>query len=538
MDMTSDSDPIAWETGVTESDTKEWKPSTHELLIMITLAIVTFMISLDACVVATSLHAIVTALDGSTTEGFWVGTSYFLATAVVMPTIAAVSDVFGRPICLTASLVAFTIGSLICCLSQTMAMLLAGRTVQGVGCGGITVLTSIIFTDLVPLRQRPKCESRQASWTIGSSAGPLIGGAISEKTTWRWMFYIMFPFCGYGLICVPWLLTLKPREMITTREKLRRIDWIGSLAFMVGTTLFLMAISWGGTQFAWNSAGELLPLCLGLVGIAATLVWGRYFTGRPLLNTALFSSASATFCYICGGIQGLVLFGELYYIPFYFIAVKGFSPIYSGVALLPVMLMAAPSAIVTGAIVTRTNRYQEIVWSGWILTTLASGLMIRWDADTTTPVWVVNIVLLGLGQGAIATAQNFATQALCRPGLEADAASVYIFARHFGVAVGLGVSGTTFQNIMAMKLEWEGLPRYIASQAEAFVDYFHSLPTDAPPREAAIKSYVFGLQGVYAFYTGISGLALLLSLFIRRSTMDKTLSRDHELRAVGGRRQS
>jgi MFS family permease len=150
-------------------------------------------------------------------------------------------------------------------------------------------------------------ECRQASWTIGSSAGPLIGGAISKMTTWRWMFYIMFPFCGYGLICVPWLLTLKPREMRTTREKLRRIDWVGSLTFLAGTTLFLMAISWGGSQFAWNSAGELLPLCFGLIGIAATFVWGRYFTGQPLLNTALFSSASATFCYICGGIQGLLV---------------------------------------------------------------------------------------------------------------------------------------------------------------------------------------------------------------------------------------
>ncbi|KAF3014662.1 hypothetical protein E8E14_000820 [Neopestalotiopsis sp. 37M] len=517
MEDASDSPTAVGEMGATESSTKEWKPSTHELLIMISLAIITFMISLDACIVATSLHAIVTALDGNTTEGFWVGTSYFLATAVVMPTIAAVSDVFGRPICLTVSLVAFTVGTLICCLSQDMAVLLAGRTVQGVGCGGITVLTSIIFTDLVPLRQRPKWYGIiQASWTIGSSAGPLIGGAISKMTTWRWMFYIMFPFCGYGLICVPWLLTLKPREMRTTREKLRRIDWVGSLTFLAGTTLFLMAISWGGSQFAWNSAGELLPLCFGLIGIAATFVWGRYFTGQPLLNTALFSSASATFCYICGGIQGLLLFGELYYIPFYFIAVKGFDPIYSGVALLPVMLMAAR----------------------WILATLASGLMIRWDADTTTPVWAINIVLLGLGHGAIMTAQNFATQALCKPGLEADAASVYLFARHFGIAIGLGVSGTTFQNIMALKLEWEGLPKSIASQAEAFVDYFHGLPTDDPTREAGIKSYVFGIRGVYAFYTGISGLALLLSLFVRRSTMNKALSRDHELHTVGGRRQS
>lgn len=97
-----------------------------------------------------------TALNGNATQGFWVGTSYFLATAVVMPTIAAISDVFGRPLCLTVSLLSFTAGSLICCLATNMTVLLAGRSMQGIGCGGITVLTVIIFTDIVPLRQRPK----------------------------------------------------------------------------------------------------------------------------------------------------------------------------------------------------------------------------------------------------------------------------------------------------------------------------------------------------------------------------------------------
>jgi hypothetical protein len=91
------------------------------------------------------------------------------------------------------------------------------------------------------------------------------------------------------------------------------------------------------------------------------------------------------------------LFGELYYIPFYFIAVRGYNPIYSGVASLPVMLVAAPSAIVPGASVSGTKRYEETIWVGWALTTLVTSLMIQWYMSTATAVWAVNIVLLGLG---------------------------------------------------------------------------------------------------------------------------------------------
>lgn len=102
------------------------------------------------------MQAIITDLSGDTTQGFWVGTSYLLANAVAMPTIAAISDIFGRPICLLAALLFFSFGSLLCCLAHEVPLLLVGRSFQGVGGGGIYVLCLVIFTDIVPLRYRPK----------------------------------------------------------------------------------------------------------------------------------------------------------------------------------------------------------------------------------------------------------------------------------------------------------------------------------------------------------------------------------------------
>lgn len=116
----------------------------------------------------------------------------------------------------------------------------------------------------------------------------------------------MFPFCGIGLICVPLLLTLKPK-VATVADKLARIDWIGGFLFMSSATSFLIAISWGGTQFAWNSVQTILPLILGVVGLAGTFVWEGYFAKEPFLRHRLFWGLSPIVTYICGGIQGLVV---------------------------------------------------------------------------------------------------------------------------------------------------------------------------------------------------------------------------------------
>lgn len=109
------------------------------------------------------------------------------------------------------------------------------------------------YVRLEPNPKLPRCcktdkgAARLAAWAIGLSTGPIIGGAIAEKTTWRWIFYLMFPICGFGLVTIPYLLTLRPKTA-TMQEKFRRIDWLGGFLFTGSTTTFLIAISWGGLQ--------------------------------------------------------------------------------------------------------------------------------------------------------------------------------------------------------------------------------------------------------------------------------------------------
>src|SRR5262249_10860851 len=143
---------------------------------------------------------------------------------------------------------------------------------------------------------------------------------------------------------------------------------------------------------------------------------------------------------------------HLYYLPLYFLAVRQASPVRTGLEILPITLTLIPGSVVVGAIVTRVNRYRWAIWSGWAVTTLACGLTILWDRNTSTAIWVITLIILGLGQGFILNAQNFAPQAICLPRDEASAASMYVFLRSFGGAIGVGIGGAVFQNVMKIKL--------------------------------------------------------------------------------------
>ncbi|KAI1624427.1 DNA repair protein RAD50 [Exophiala viscosa] len=506
---------------------QNWKPSGHELLVMLTLSVVSLMVSLDATTIITSLSTIVRAFDASTTQGFWIGTSYLLTCAVTMPFTASISNILGRPHCLFASILFFAVGTILCVVAHDIGLLLAGRCVQGVGGGGIIILSGVIFTDIVPLRFRPKYLAIiQAAWALGTGIGPLVGGVFATPRLWRWVFYLMFPFCGIGLICVPVFVRLKPRDSTWT-EMFNRVDWLGGFLFISSATSFLIAISWGGTQEPWSSFRTIVPLVVGSAGLVVTILWERYGAAEPFLRHSLFQNRSAFAVYAGTFFQGLLLYGQLYYIPFFFESVKLDSPVRTGVSLLAVTLTLVPSSVVCGGLITRIGTYRWAIWSGWIVLTLATGLTIIWDAQTSTAVWVIVLILLGLGHGLLLNSLNCASQAVSLPGDEGAAFAMYAFLRSLGMAIGLGIGGSVFQNVMSVKLRDLDLATSIARNAEAYITVLKA--GNQPDLAAVIGAYVYGFRGVFAFLCGLGGLALVMCCFVGHFVIDKELDTEHEL---------
>lgn len=337
-----------------------------------------------------------------------------------------------------------------------------------------------------------------------------------------------FPFCAFGLIVTPALLTIRPK-IETTQEKLARVDWVGGALFTASLTIFLFALTSAGIKFAWDSATIIAPLVLGALGLIATGFWEEYGAKEPMLKRSLFHNWSSVITYFGGFVQGLVMYGQLYYVPFFALAVKQVSAVRAGVILLPVMLILIPSGAAAGVIISRANNYRYVIWAGWLLATISSGLQLLWTAQVSDAVWFVSLVILGIGHGLVLNAQTFACQALAKPGDVAAAAATYGFSRQFGTAVGVAVGSTTFQNVMATKLAWQGLPTDIAYNAEGYIRDLQRLPDNDVLKNQIVDSYVFGFMGVWAVFLGISGVAFLLSFLIEQSNLDRANESEHKL---------
>lgn len=143
-----------------------------------------------------------------------------------------------------------------------------------------------------------------------------VGGAFATSRLWRWIFYLMFPFCGIGLIFVPLFVRLKPRES-TWKEMVNRVDWIGGVLFIFSATAFLVAISWGGTQEPWSSFRTIVPLAVGSTGLVATILWERHGATEPFLRHSLSRNRSAFAVYAGTFCQGLLVRRHMFRIGFF-----------------------------------------------------------------------------------------------------------------------------------------------------------------------------------------------------------------------------
>ena len=183
-------------------------------------------------------------IHGTAIEAFWSGTSFLLCSTVYQPSFASFSHIFGRKPMIMTAMVIFTVGTIVCAVSQNFTQLLTGRSFQGIGGGGIIALTEIVVTDIVPMRLRGKYFGFIAgAWALGSVSGPIIGGAFAQKVSWRWLFYLNLPIVGVGFICVPIFLRLKFKTEHLA-AKLKRVDWLGAFLFVASMTSFLIPVTW------------------------------------------------------------------------------------------------------------------------------------------------------------------------------------------------------------------------------------------------------------------------------------------------------
>ncbi|KAF2877538.1 major facilitator superfamily domain-containing protein [Massariosphaeria phaeospora] len=503
---------------------EEWKPQKQEWFIMISLAIISLMVALDATILVTVLPTIAKALEGSSIDAFWAGTSFLLSSAVFQPVIASVSEVFGRQQLLLLSLTFFTVGTILCAISTDFTLLLVGRSIQGVGGGGIITMSQVIFCDIVPLRQRPKYFSIVlGAWSVGSILGPVVGGALCQNSTWRWVFYINFPFCFLGFVLGFLFVRLDSASELTVAQKLRQTDWLGAVLFLGGMSSALIGLSWGGIQYSWVSAQTLVPIIVGGLSVAVFVAWQLYVQPKSLLPMSIFASSSAVAAFYCALVNGLILFTALYYVPFFCMSIRSSSPTKAGIDLFPALFFLLPGSILVSVLTTRLGQFRWAIWSGWAIGTVGCGLFFLFDLHTNIVLWAVALSIFGIGTGMVLTSVNVGIQAISKAEDCAMAASMYGFMRSLGMPLGVAVSGTVFQNAMSARLALVGLPTAIAHDSERYIHVLHTMDPADPKRVAILDAYLEGFRGVWLLITLASASALAVSIFIKKHSMNKVL---------------
>lgn len=361
-----------------------------------------------------------------------------------------------KPVFLTGILL-FEVGSAICGAAPNSIAFIIGRAIAGLGASGLMSGVMVIMFHTIPLQQRPIYQGAfGAVFALGSVVGPLLGGTFTDKVTWRWCFYINLPVGAVSIVVAVLILRL-PNQKLDARAagwmgKLKQLDPIGNLVFFPGIVCLVLALQWGGTEYAWGNARIIVllvlcgVLCLVFMGIQ---YWKQEEGTVPPRIVKQRSVAAATWFSFFNGVGMMVL---LYYLPIWFQAIKNVSAVDSGIRLLPFVLSAVIGSLGAGVIIFRVGYYNPFFILSTIVTPIGAGLMATFTPDTGHAKWIGYQVLAGFGFGLGMQQPMLVVQTVLERSDIATGTAIVMFFRFLGSAVFLPVAQNIFLNKLVSKL--------------------------------------------------------------------------------------
>ncbi len=475
-------------------------------LIFVAIVLGMLLAALDQTIVATALPTIVANL-GDAGHQSWVVTGYLLASTIVTALVGKLGDSFGRKRVFQGAIVFFVVGSVLCGLAQSMAMLVAARALQGIGGGGITVTASALIGEVVPLRERGRYQGiLGAVFGVTTVIGPLLGGYFTDYLTWRWAFWINVPISVVVILVASAAI---PALVSATKPV---IDYAGITLIGLGAAGLTLATSWGGTLYPWGSA-PIIGLFVGAAAALAMFVVVERRAAEPILPIRLFSSPVFTVCCVLSFVVGFAMLGAMTFLPTYMQYVNGVSATTSGLRTLPMVVGMLITSTGSGTIVGRTGRYKIFPVAGTALMALAFFLMSRMEPSTSALIQSLYLVVLGAGIGfsmqvlvlIVQNTSNFEDLGVATSGVT--------FFRTIGSSFGAAIFGSLFVNFlnrrMGPALAASGAPPGAVSSPGALHRQPHNV---AAPIVAA---YSESLTQVFLWAAPVALLGFMLALLLR-----------------------
>lgn len=411
--------------------------------------------ALDQTVVGTALPRIVANLGGLDHYA-WVATSYLLASTVSIPIYGKLSDIYGRRTFFIGGMMLFLVGSALSGTSQDMTQLIIYRGIQGLGAGAMMPLAMAIIGDIFPPSERGKWQGLiTAVFGLATIVGPIVGGAITDNWGWRWVFYINMPIGVIAIVTAGFVL---PK---TLRRVQHTIDYSGALALVACAVPLLLAFSWAGTQYAWNSWQVILMFAIAAVMLVVFILI-ELRAAEPIISPRLFKNSIFLVSTIAMFMLSAGMFGAILYLPLFVQAVTGNTATNSGVVLTPMMLGFMFSSIVGGQLLSRTGRYKILAIFGFAIASIGMFLLSRMTATTGDGQISLNMIVTGLGIGVMMSLFTIVVQNAFPFRQLGQVTAGLTFFRSIGSTIGVAVMGSIMTNSFQSALQ-SNLPQKLAN---------------------------------------------------------------------------
>jgi EmrB/QacA subfamily drug resistance transporter len=462
---------------------------------------------LDQTVVGTALPRIVASLGGLEHYA-WVVTAYLLASTVSIPLWGKLSDMYGRRIIFIGGMVIFLTGSALAGTSQDMTELIIYHSIQGLGAGALIPIAQAIIGDIFPPAERGKWQGLFfAVFGLTTILGPTLGGWITDNWGWRWVFYVNMPV---GAIAIMTAGLALPRAVRRVRHT---IDYMGAITLVAWAVPLLLAFSWAGTQYAWNSWQ-----IIGLFSFAAVMllifVLIELRASEPIITPRLFNNSIFLISVIAVFLVSAAGFGVILYLPLFAQGVLGESATNSGVVLTPMMAGFIFSSIVGGQLLSRTGRYKFLAIFGFVVAAIGMFLLSRMTVSTAQGELIRNMIFTGLGVGMLLSLFTIVVQNAFPYRQLGEVTASLNFFRSIGSTIGVAVMGTIMTNAFQSNLQ-SNMPQALTRQVppDRLAQFQNPQLLLAPDVVAKIQHgfMAFGAQGLALFQQLIEAIRLSLS---------------------------